>query len=124
MKVSLFPALPAWAITKSNWLIQLVHKFVIGFALISILLITLNWKQLPPLVPLWYSRPWGIDQLAKPIFLFLLPISSICIYLINTLLSMYVTAEYLIFTQSIFLSSLIVSIVSFIAVIKIIYLVI
>jgi hypothetical protein len=37
---------------------------------------------------------------------------------------MYITTEYLVFTQSLFLSSLIVSLLSFIAVIKIIFLVV
>jgi hypothetical protein len=75
-------------------------------------------------VPLWYSRPWGADQLAPAIFLFFLPLSSIVVHVTNLIFAMYVTTEYLIFTQSLFLSSLIVSLLSFIAVIKIIFLVV
>ncbi|TSC85277.1 MAG: hypothetical protein G01um101416_983 [Microgenomates group bacterium Gr01-1014_16] len=30
--------------------------------------------KLPPQVPLWYSRPWGEDQLAQPVFLWIIPI--------------------------------------------------
>ncbi len=29
--------------------------------------------SLPPQVPLWYSRPWGEDQLTQPIGLWLVP---------------------------------------------------
>ncbi|KKU56845.1 hypothetical protein A3H89_05455 [Candidatus Amesbacteria bacterium RIFCSPLOWO2_02_FULL_48_11] len=27
------------------------------------------WKEIPPEVPLWYSRPWGEEQLTSPKFL-------------------------------------------------------
>lgn len=113
-----------WILIRTNWLIQVSHKFVALLAVVSIIMIAVYWKMLPPLVPLWYSRPWGSDQLAPPIFLFFLPISSVTIHLINLAFAMYVTTEYLVFTQSLFLSSLIVSLLSFIAVIKIIFLIV
>ncbi|HBC72372.1 MAG: hypothetical protein UX91_C0001G0079 [Candidatus Amesbacteria bacterium GW2011_GWB1_47_19] len=28
-------------------------------------------REIPPEVPLWYSRPWGGEQLAKPVWLIL-----------------------------------------------------
>ena len=31
------------------------------------------WNQIPPLVPLFYSRPWGADQLVPKYFVFLIP---------------------------------------------------
>ncbi|MEK7165766.1 MAG: hypothetical protein AAB874_03095 [Patescibacteria group bacterium] len=31
-----------------------------------------SWQRLPPLVPLFYSLPWGEEQLAPPYFLTLL----------------------------------------------------
>lgn len=37
-------------------------------------LLGIFWKSLPPSIPLWYERPWGQDQLAKPIFLLIIPI--------------------------------------------------
>lgn len=113
-----------WILIRKNWLLQVSHKFVALLAVASIIMIGAYWKMLPPLVPLWYSRPWGSDQLAPPVFLFFLPISSITIHLINLAFAMYITTEYLVFTQSLFLSSLIVSLLSFIAVIKIIFLVV
>jgi hypothetical protein len=39
--------------------------------------IVIFWKQLPPQVPLLYSRAWGVDQLVSPVWLFILP--AICL---------------------------------------------
>lgn len=36
-------------------------------------LLAVFWAKLPPLVPLWYSRPWGEDQLARPVWLWVIP---------------------------------------------------
>lgn len=110
-------------ILKSNWLISLSHKCIVGLFVVSIILLAWKWRSLPPMVPLWYSRPWGADQLAAPYWLLVLPLSSILLYGVNVAISTYVTAEYLIFTQMLFLSSLIVSLLSFFALIKILFLV-
>lgn len=113
----------AWDTVKTNWFIGLVHKFILILFVLSVGLLLWRWRMLPPLVPLWYSRPWGTDQLASPYWLLILPMASLILYAINFLVSMYVTAEYLIFTQMLFLSSLVVSTLSFIALIKILFLI-
>ena len=113
----------SWSQVKSNWFVSLVQKIVLSLFLISIGLLVWRWRMLPPLVPLWYSRPWGADQLASPYWLFILPVASLILYGISFVASMYVTAEYLIFTQMLFLSSLLVSILSFVSLIKIIFLI-
>ena len=112
-----------WNSIKHNWLINVVHKFTFILFFLSIGFLVLRWHLLPPLVPLWYTRPWGTDQLAHPVWLLMLPLASLIIYCVNFLISMYVTAEYLIFTQMLFLTSLIISLLSFIALIKIIFLI-
>ncbi len=112
-----------WNSIKTNWLISLVHKFVLLLFVLSLGFLVWRWTMLPPLVPLWYSRPWGADQMAQPLWLLLLPLASILWYGINFVISIYITAEYLIFTQMLFLSSLIVSMLSFLALIKILFLV-
>jgi len=92
----------AWSTIKTNWIIQVVNKTVFACCILSILFIVWQWKHLPPSVPLWYSRPWGNDQLASPIWLFLLPVGGLLIYFINLAVSMYLTAKYLIFTKCFF----------------------
>ena len=49
--------------------------------------ILLFWKELPPELPLYYSKPPGKEQLASPLSLFLLPLLSLIIFLVNFSLS-------------------------------------
>ncbi|MCX6793811.1 MAG: hypothetical protein NTY06_01770 [Candidatus Gottesmanbacteria bacterium] len=129
--MNIFPQLPnetrrvttTWNVIKKNWLISVVHKFVIALFILSVGLLVWRFPVLPPQVPVWFSRPWGADQLASPYWLILLPVSSIFWYGIDLVIGIYVTTEYLIFTQMLFLSALIVSILSFITLIKILFLV-
>jgi len=53
------------------------------FILASLFLIAAFWAKLPPQVPLFYSRPWGEEILAPPFFLFILPLASLVILIIN-----------------------------------------
>lgn len=113
----------AWDAVKKNWFLALAHKFILIFFALSMGLLLWRWRMLPPLLPLWYSRPWGADQLASPYWLLLLPLMSLTIYGVNFLVAMYIMAEYLIFTQMLFLSSLVVSLLSFVALMKILFLI-
>lgn len=112
-----------WNQIKSNWIIQTVHKCIILLTVLSFGLIAWRWHTMPPLIPLWYSKPWGSDQLANPFFIFILPLGCLTLYGINTLISIYVTAEYLVFTQILFLTSLLINFLAFITLIKILFLV-
>ena len=40
-------------------------------------------QNLPPQIPLWYSRVWGVQRLASPGWLFLIPILIIIVLAIN-----------------------------------------
>lgn len=113
----------SWKIISKNWLVALVNKFVLVIFVLSIAIIIWRWKLLPPQVPLWYNKPWGNDQLTGPLWLFILPIGSLTVYLTNIVLSIYFSADLLIFSQTLSLTSLAVSILSFITLVKIIFLV-
>lgn len=51
--------------------------------LVQPLLIFLFWRRLPPQLPLFYSRPWGGEQLSKPQSLLFLPVLSLIILFVN-----------------------------------------
>lgn len=112
-----------WKDISKNWLIALVNKFVLIIFMLSLAVIIWRFKALPPQVPLWYDKPWGMDQLAGPLWLFILPAGSLVVYFINILLSVYFSADLLIFSQTLSLASLTVSLLSFITLVKIIFLV-
>jgi len=113
----------AWKTIQKNWVIDITNKFVLVLFTLSILMIIWRWNLLPPSVPIWYSRPWVTDQLAHPFWLFIFPAMSLLCYLINRAISIYLISEHLIFTQILFISSLLVSVLSFVAVVKILFLV-
>lgn len=46
-------------------------------------LIVINWKRLPPELPLFYSKPWGEEMLARPLFLLILPTTVFIFVIVN-----------------------------------------
>ncbi len=93
-------------------------------ALAQIVVIIFSFSQLPPQVPLFYSRPWGKSQLADPLYLFLLPGLSILVLIINSIISaVYVDYEEF-YSYCLSWVSTIFSIFSLITLIKIIQIVI
>lgn len=129
--MNIFPHFPnqthrvtsTWNSIKNNWFIRIVHKFVIVLFILSVGFFVWRFPLLPPEIPLWFSRPWGADQLAPSYWLLLVPVSSLLWYCLDLFISIYITSEYLIFTQMLFLSALIVNLLSFVTLIKILFLV-
>lgn len=117
------PLFHSWRMLSSNWIIGLVNKCIFALFVASLFSIIWRWAALPPTVPLWYSRPWGDAQLAHPAFLFLLPLGGLILYGLNLILAVYVTSQYLVFTQTLFLASFVVNFLSFITLVKILFLI-
>lgn len=112
-----------WSESSANWLVSLVNKFVPLLLVLSVLLLLLRAKDLPPQVPLWYAKPWGGEQLANPWWLLVLPVGSLVAYLVNVVVSAYLTSEHLVFTQLLYATSLVMAFLSFITLAKILFLV-
>ena len=77
------------------------------------------WRRLPPSVPVWYSLPWGSDRLASPWFLLLPPASAVLLYLGNTALIARIGNTHPMFARILFVSSMLVSILSAIFVVRV-----
>lgn len=107
---------------NKNWFIGTTLKFTLLFILLSIVILLLKWKELPPLVPLWYAKPWGQDRLASSWYLWILPAGSTMWLMGNTMLAMYIAREYFVFSQLLFLVSGIISLMSLVTLVKIIFL--
>jgi hypothetical protein len=56
-------------------------------------LILVSWGKFPPQIPLFYSRPWGEEILAAPIFIWILPGIALISLGINHALSRMAKSE-------------------------------
>jgi hypothetical protein len=113
-----------WIIHNQNWIFPLTNRIVLLCIVLSISIIIWKWNSLPPLLPLLRSRPWGDDRLIPSFWIFTLPFSSFLWHMANISIVFSLTRTHRIFTQVLLLSSMIISILSAIATISVIFLVI
>ena len=92
--------------------------------ILQLILIGLSWKFLPPQVPVFYSKPWGNDILAKPIFLWILPGFSVLVYILNFILSKLISVDNKFLNRIFAFTSLFVSLAILFDIFKIITLII
>lgn len=104
-----------WRQLQENTLISITTKLTFLCIVIMLGIIGYAWRSLPPEVPIWFSRPWGAEQLGSSWFLLLFPVASLFWYAINVLFSLHVTKEHLVFSQALSISSCTVAFLSLIA---------
>ncbi len=114
---------------RAQWSYILVFPLVrwlsivsVSFTLLSLAIIALWWRTLPPSVPLWYSRAWGQDQLASPLWLLLLPGASLAWQGLSLTLAGSLR-QYTVFAKLIIVASFFVSMLSFVSIVQILLLV-
>lgn len=91
--------------------------------LFQISLIFFKFNDLPRQVPLYYSRPWGEEQLSSATSLFLLPTFSIIILIINNLIANLFLKSIPVLSRLLVIFSLIFSLLTLISLTKIIFLI-
>ena len=109
-----------WQIKVNNR----IFRWNLFFIAIQFALLVWKFNSLPDQVPLYYSLPWGESQLASTSALFLLPIFSLLILLINHLLAVAFLKIIPLLSRLLILMSLVVSLFSFITLAQIIILII
>lgn len=72
---------------RSDPLIKLTFRAGLFLILLQIVIILINFNNLPSVVPLFYSLPWGEKRLADSRFLFMLPSFSLLILFLNFIIS-------------------------------------
>lgn len=109
--------------SEGNRAVKFGFRLGLLFWLGQILIIVSAWRFLPAKLPLFYSRPWGEEQLTTPIGLFLLPLLSLAILLLNLILANFSSEEDLL--KQILMSTVaVVNLLNLITLIQIIRLVI
>lgn len=92
--------------------------------LVQALIILFSLSFLPSQVPLFYSRPWGEEQLAHPLYLFILPLANLVIFILNSILLSFIEKKELLIRQILIICILLFNFLSLITLIQIIRLVI
>ena len=94
------------------------------FIVIQLTVLIWQFGNLPQQVPLYYSLPWGEQQLVSTSTLFLIPTFSIVLYLVNHLFAVGYSQKNPLLSQLLIFTSLIVSFFFLLTLLKIIYLVV
>jgi hypothetical protein len=81
-------------------------------------------KNLPNLVPLWYSKFWGESRLGKSEFLWLFPIFIACVLLINNTAAKLLVKDHAIIAKILVWTAFFISLILFYAFYKIVLLVV
>lgn len=92
--------------------------------LTQVVIILIAWRHLPPQLPLFYSRPWGEEQLIYPTGLLILPGLSLAVFLTNLFLLSLIPQEEKLLQKILTTASFIFSLLCLITLIQIIKLVI
>lgn len=100
-----------WILSSSLILISLMF-----------LILALSYNQLPPRIPLFYSLNWGESQLVSNGQIIILPLAAILIMLINLVISWHLHSSQIILKRLLTLSSFLITVMTFITMLKIIYL--
>lgn len=114
------------SVLGSFWQEKINHHFFrwnLLLIIFQLLLLIIKFNDLPGQVPLYYSLPWGEDQLAAAASLFLLPTFSIMILLLNNLIATFFLKTIPLFSRLLTIFSLIFSLLSAISLTKIISLI-
>lgn len=105
---------------------KLISRFTKGFAISMAIFLTigiLKWQRLPPQIPLFYSLPRSPDQLTPSIFILILPILSIIFFAVNFAVAYHFYQKEKLASIILIATATIVSFLSLIAFIKIVFLI-
>lgn len=107
-----------------NRIIRITTYSSVILCVLTVCIPLFYWKNLPPAIPLWFSRPWGLERLASTFWLYLPPLSCLCWLIATISISIRLLKEHLVFSQILSVVTLITCIMSCITVTTIITLVI
>lgn len=96
-----------------------------SLAVLTIILVAARFGSLPPFVPLFYSKPWGEEQLISKIALFAVPLLILIFLFINMGLAKAIAGNFNNSLVSLILSglSILVALLGTITVLRILFLV-
>lgn len=91
--------------------------------LVIFMLILLFYRSLPPFVPIFNQLPWGEERLGKTITIFIPPLTSLIIFILNLFISTLVYERIPLVSRMLAGTSLLITVLTFLFVIKTIILI-
>ena len=104
-------------------LVKITNQANLVLIIIQILIVAAIWRALPPEIPLFYSRPWGQDQLAHYPLMTTLPAVSLIIFVTNFIVAKIANKEEVLIKKMLAVGSLTFSFLILISLIQIIRLI-
>lgn len=95
-------------------------RFSIFFNIVSLIIIIIHWQKLPPSIPLFFSLPWGEEQLSTPIVFATLSLSGVLFLLINNTFGFLISKHSPLFARMLFFMSILTTLLMLITTIQII----
>lgn len=109
---------------KKDRLFQWSLVLSIIFILFCVVIFALSWNNFPPSLPLYYSLPWGEEQLAPPITLGILILGTIALISTINLVSSFLTFKnYKYYSQILLIANPIIAILTAITILQIVLLI-
>lgn len=78
---------------KKDKVLRIAFLSSIVFYFLQVLFALLNYRNLPPLIPLYLQRSWGVLQIADKIQIIILPVLTGGLIALNTFLSLVLYKE-------------------------------
>ena len=99
-------------------------RIVLVSLFLSLVFVLVLWSKLPRQVPLYYSLPWGEEQLAHPLALIILLLTSGSVYCLNAFLGILVKQKWPFFMYILLLGGTMVTLLTIFTVVRIVLLMI
>lgn len=63
------------------------------FFLIGVIFLGINFFNFPPMLPIYFGRPWGSEQIGKTFEIFLIPLLTLLVMALNTAFATFTYKE-------------------------------
>jgi hypothetical protein len=90
---------------------------------LSLIILVLFWRNLPPEIPFFFSLPWGEEQLTSPLTLIFLIFGTFFLYLTNILLALFFHNATPYYARMLIVGSTICALLTVVTTIRIIFLI-
>lgn len=95
----------------------------ISIILLSFVSIILLYGKLPPLIPLFNQMPWGQERIQRTIWIFIVPTIALIIFLINLIFEKLIYQKIPLIARIFSITALLISILSFLFIIRTIHII-